>query len=356
MPRFGLAANFSWTDAAGGNWSNTANWTSDTATALGYPSSGDAVDIPGMLTGPVILDITGSANSLSVDNPGTTVQVPFNESLTVYNGVVNNGTIVNSASMGTTSPQFYFNGTQILSGSGSLVLTSDNLSSTQASMHITGSFTQAMGHTISGAGRIGVPGGGWLINDGTINANVPGQLLNVSSLSSLINSGTMVATNAGDLLIGLTTNSGGMVLAAGGTVELYSAGSPVVGGTLASDGSPGSMITLHTSFAGLNGVTIAPNAVVNVPVQDTLTVSNGITNNGTIFVSAGTNASISQGKLSFSDTGIVAPSGSGSIVLGGFNNGVSAATLSIGGSLLQTPGNSISGAGVINGSLINLTV
>jgi len=42
-PSSGRAANFSWSNPAGGNWSATSNWSSDTVTTLGYPSSADQV-------------------------------------------------------------------------------------------------------------------------------------------------------------------------------------------------------------------------------------------------------------------------------------------------------------------------
>ena len=126
----------------------------------------------------------------------------------------------------------YFNGTQTLTGTGSVVLAPYYPGSTYAAgLQITGTLTQATGHTISGAGRDFED---VFVNQGLINANVPGDTLGTNGASSqLTNAGIMEATNGGILLLSSPiNNAGGTILASGGTVEMTASVKQLSGGTL----------------------------------------------------------------------------------------------------------------------------
>jgi len=293
------------------------------------------------LTGSVVVDVNASANSLSIDDPATAVvvsarvlsisgalmnnggiQVPPSNWLYVNGGVTDNGTIeLTSGTAMNSGPIMRFTGTQqTLSGSGTIVLNSPpdgfytKYNVAQLSLYAT--VTQTAGHTISGAGAI-VPFA-QLINQGLINANVPGETLSVQNASGptpVVNSGTLEATNGGTLTIWSINNSGGTILASAGTIGFL--GGTISSGTLATTGSSlVSILAPSNYYATLSGVTLASNSLALVAAGDELYISNGIRNNGTIVVSSGSYNQSPNGIVSFSDAGAEELSGNGSIALG----------------------------------------
>ena len=133
----------------------------------------------------MILDIAGLANSISIDNQGTNLQVPAGKSLTLFNGLNNNGLVTVSGS-GPSLCDIYFDGTQTISGGGGVLLVPNPYLSFwryQTSVQLSGTVTQTTGHTI-GVGILSNVGSGspYLLNQGLINANVPGQAISFSGV------------------------------------------------------------------------------------------------------------------------------------------------------------------------------
>ena len=199
-----------------------------------------------------------------------------------------------------------------------------------------GSLTVAAAQTISGAGQIN-GSGNTLLNHGLVNANVAGQTLS-TTVSNLLNTGSLEASNSGILLLNSTVSNSGTILASGGTVQIQST---VTGGTLTTI-STSEIQLLNNS--GVSTVTLSPSSLAVVPAGATATISGGMTNNGTIDVTA---ASASTPILQF--TGTQTLSGNGSVVMGPYVNTGNLPNLTVGGSLTVAASQTISGAGQITG-------
>ena len=249
---------------------------------------------------------------------------------TVTNGITNNGTIAVSGD------ELTFSGTQTLSGTGSVILNAGTVYMGSSS----GTLTQALGHTISGQGTITAT----LINQGVINANVNGQTLSLGGVA-ITNAATMEATGGGVLNVRTTVNNAGETILASGGGNVQINGGTVVGGTLTSTDT--SYFSAGSGGGNLNGVIVSNGSQFNILNGDTLTVTNGITNNGTIVVNS--NQGTSGSNLTFSGSQTL--SGAGSVILNGSgaylntsNNGV----------LTQAAAHTISGQGTIYAALNNL--
>ena len=273
------------------------------------------------------------------------------QTLTVTNGITNNGTIAVDSD---NNPYGYLNfiGSQTLSGTGSVVLGYYAELNTSNS----GVLTQAAGHTISGDGQINAA----LINQGLVNANVNGQTLSLAT-NPMSNVGTMEATAGGVLGISTTVNyAGGTILATSGGIVQVGSGGVINGGTVLANGgiaqindgiiingtltSTGTSNFQATGNGNLNGVTISNGSQFNIPGGATVTVTNGITNNGTIAVDSDNNP---YAYLTFGGSQTL--SGTGSVVLGTYGQ----LNTSNSGILTQVAGHTISGLGTINAALIN---
>src|SRR5690349_7931556 len=128
---------------------------------------------------------------------------------------------------------------------------------------------------------------------GTINANVPHQILGFSA-PTMTNAGLLEATNGGELAIDNTSinNAGGKMVADGGRLQMF--GTNITGGTLtALNGGILSLADGHTqggTITALNGGLVALGASFRGE-GETVTAMNG----GTVQLSAG--ATISGGTL-----------------------------------------------------------
>ena len=169
--RIAGAASYTWANGSGGNWSNSANWSSNTNVSPRYPQSGDYADVPGVLAGPVNVDIGASAGTLSIDNASTIVDILTGDSLTIGAGLTNNGTIDVTAGSASAATLF-FNNTPTLSGSGNIVLGPYINTSNLATLYISGTLTVAAGQTISGAGQFS---NNTLLNQALINRQHAGR-------------------------------------------------------------------------------------------------------------------------------------------------------------------------------------
>jgi autotransporter-associated beta strand protein len=335
--RIAGAASYSWSNGSGGNWSNTANWSSNTNVAPHYPQSGDYADVPGILTGAVNVDIAASAGTLSIDKASTNLDILTGDSLTIGTGLTNNGTI-NVTAGATSLATLFFNATQTVTGSGDIVLGPYVNTSNLPTLSISsGTLTVAAGQTISGAGAFN---NNTLLNQGLINANMPGQTLTLNSNET--NAGILEASNGGTLELNSPVSNSGTILASGGTVQFPNT---VTGGTLTTTGLSSALLLNGSTF---NGVTLSAASTATVAAGAAANVGSGNTNYGTIAVLCSSGA---NGSLNFNQTQTL--SGTGGIVLAPYVNTSHEAALSITGTLTLAAGQTISGAGQINGTLVN---
>ena len=225
-------------------------------------------------------------------NNNTITLSPMSSTQVAVPTLVNNGTII-VTSQG--FPTFVFSNNSLLTGTGVI-----NLSNTSFTPSISANFgvtlTQDTNHTISGSGQITA----MLINNGTVNANVSGQSLQISANTT--NNGLLRASSGGTLQIssGVLTNVIGTTLT-GGSYEA-DAGSTI---TLPA--------TLHTNSANvtLDGAAASFPAIIAINTNaGSLTIRNGATfsggpalaNTGTLIVGAGstlttTNLTLNAGLL-----------------------------------------------------------
>lgn len=148
---------------------------------------------------------------------------------------------------------------------------------------------------ITGSGTIRYTSGSGvaLSNSGMIDANLSGMPLTLDMLPpgyTTFNAGTLRASNGGKLRIqggntatpsGTLNNGAGTIAALDGSlVELYS--TAITGGTLASSGS--GRIAVTGTNVHIGGVTVE--GLLNVNNGQWLTLSNSVTNNGTIRLDA----------------------------------------------------------------------
>ena len=288
-------------------------------------------------TGTSNLSATGSSNmsAVTLSNGSLLNITAYGSQLTVTNGITNNGTIVVDSDTFGWNEYLIFSGSQTLSGTGSVSLNAGYLNT----VNFGDVLTQAAGHTISGYGQINAA----LNNQGLVNANVNGQTLSLAT-NPMTNAATMEATNGGVLSISTTVNNaGGTILASGGgNVQLFN-GSAIVGGTLTSTGTSN---LSATGSSNMSAVTLSNGSLLNITAYGSqLTVTNGITNNGTIVVDSDTFGW--NEYLIFSGSQTLSGTGSVSLNAGYLN------TVNFGDVLTQAAGHTISGYGQINAALNN---
>ncbi len=259
----------------------------------------------------IVFSYGDTLSGVTVSNDSQ-LSIPDNTTVTVTNGITNNGTITIGPSQYNLPAILTFSGSQTLSGTGSVVLNSGQLNTSNS-----GTLTQAAGHTISGYGTITAT----LVNQGLVNANLNGETLTLFVPNwPVTNLGTMEATNGGTLYIASTT---------------------VSGGTLTSTGTS----SIATNGATLSGVTFSNGSQFIIGTGTTVTVTDGLTNNGTITV--GPSRYNLPAILTFSGSQTL--SGTGNVVLNDGNLETSNS-----GTLTQSAGHTISGYGTINAAIDNL--
>ena len=153
----------------------------NTSTVL---ASGGTVQVAGTLSGGTLTSTGVSAlqllNSGTLSgvtlSPSSTAVVPAGNGPLVANGLTNNGTIYVQGKPGSQGGML-FDGSQTLSGSGSIVLALQGTDTSWTLLQTNDTLTQAAGHTISGAGKFF---NATIVNQGLVNANVPGQTLDGS--------------------------------------------------------------------------------------------------------------------------------------------------------------------------------
>jgi major membrane immunogen (membrane-anchored lipoprotein) len=197
--------------------------------------------------------------------------------ITLQGTFTNNGTYqMNSTPFDDTV--LSINGDVTLQGSGTVTM-SNTLRNKIFGTASTDRLTHAAGHTIQGAGQIGINNLMKLTNHGLIVANETAGITvdPTDGADGVINTGTLRASNGGILTLqnGSFTNTGATIEAMDAS-EVQLAGANIVGGTL---GTSGSGVIRNISDATLQDVTLsglfAQNNLTTTTLQGTFT------NNGT---------------------------------------------------------------------------
>ena len=244
-------SNTSLMEAAGGGTLNISG-ISVTQTGAGQiKADGSTVNLTGGTTisggtlnttnGGIIFN-SGGTNTLDSLTSNADFRIANGQQTNITGNLLDNGTItVNYQSFGNNTVLNFSGGT--LSGTGTIVLNSGGTNA-----QLTGTLTQAAGHTIDGFGQITAG----LTNQGLVNASVAGQTLQVAGASS--NTGTYEASNGGtlnvtgdvaqdDVATAGTLTGGTYEALANSAISIPSPGQPIV--------SIGGNATVVLSGAGL---------------------------------------------------------------------------------------------------------
>jgi fibronectin-binding autotransporter adhesin len=220
-----------------------------------------------------------------------TVNVLDNTTLNITGGLTDNGIIALSG--GFYSEYINFNNATV-SGSGTIVMNSV--------AQLTGTLTQASGHTISGPGEINAA----VTNNGLINSGLNGQTLFVNGATT--NAGTIEASNGGILQIqsGVLVNLSGSTLT-GGTYNAQSAGEIILPGSVTTNDATVILNGAGSSFGAINS--IASNegkfAVFGGQIFST---QGDLANSGTVVAGTGSEIAV-NGAFTQTSTGSLAGSG-----------------------------------------------
>ncbi len=264
--------------------------------------------------------------------------------LQIDQGLVNNGTITINAQSGGAATTLQALTSQTLSGPGTVVLNaSPNIETAQLTWSGGGEvLTHSAGHTIRGTGRIYVG----MVNNGLVNADRNGRTLAITNAAKT-NNATMKATSGGVLSISgvsLTQAPGAQLLADGGSTDF--SGTTINGGNVnAVNGGTGN-VSGNSTFVG-----VTTSGPLRVTSGVTLSLLNGLTNNGVITVNptesgAGTPVQVLNSQ---------SLTGTGQIVLNASTNLDTAyITYSGGGEVLtQGAAHTIRGSGHVYVNLLN---
>jgi fibronectin-binding autotransporter adhesin len=321
----------------------------------------DAITGIWTLDGPVISDGTisitpGFSPTFTGSNTvfdTTTIQGP----LTITNGgrlALRNGLVLNgSISMTGANPRLVIDGTQTISGNGTIHLDAAAFNPARINIEGTSILTTAPSITIEGGwGEIGnaasVGGVSGFVNGGTLRVDTVGANFSIGG-EQFTNNGTIEVT-AGTLLVLLTqpwTNAGTMTAFPGGTLRLegqtnlasyagiFNAGGSVLNattldlagqtfvlsaaqGTLTFDGAsfkngaltvqPGATTDFTSANTVFDAMTI--NGTVTLGSGDRLTLRNGLTLNGSISMTGTNPRLVAEGTQTIGGTGTINLDGS----------------------------------------------
>ena len=238
------------------------------------------------------------------------------------------------------------NGTVTFEGGGTFVLDPGTASIVGGSGG--GTLDIATGATLAGSGDIGNCGTTALAltNSGTIDANVSGKTLDIDTGQTVINAGTLEATNGGTLEIdddidncrgtiaaltcGTINLKGSTVYNRNGSIEadgfgaaIMLAGAFIIGGTLETSAQGIIETVADSGNTTFDGVTIAACSNVQVSddttltLQDTIDCNATVTNDGTITLAQGCHSSlIINGNITLAGSGTVVLSGDTDSIVG----------------------------------------
>jgi hypothetical protein len=301
-----------WTGGGGSsntNWSDASNWNN------GAITSGENIVIS-TTNAATVDDFNVSIGNLTLSNAGDSVTTT-GATLTVDGTITNNGSINLSATAYGSEGVLYIGGNSTLTGTGAVVLGNGGtnfISGTSGAIltndsTIEGGWSTSGGYAGVGQGQIA------LANNGIINANLNGGILNLDPTGSVgsTNTGTLEATNGGTLQMqgGTWTQTGsGTISAANGSTVALQNGVSITGGVLSTSGS-GLFAQNNGGTVSLSNLTL--NGTYDIEIAGGSTdISGTITNKGTINLLA--NSYGAQGILYL--TANTTLTGPGVVVLG----------------------------------------
>ena len=356
------AATYTWSNAAGGNWSNAANWS-----PAGVPATGDGVALPALGGSYLVnVDANPSLAALTVAS-GATLKVAAGDSLKftghfIYNdGSIQVGPTLASALFIADSTHFVGSGELVLAGSARL---SNPLPRPQSlATHVW--IVNGAGHTIRGSGQVWTP----IHNFGLVHADASGgsrlsmceRLMNYAGTVRASGGATFymdgpyqsfggrIAGNNGTFtaIVDLNSNvgfaidnlNGGSFVADGG--DLYVAGGTIPTGTIKQTGGAGAV---HFNFLGNpNDITVEQGAELILDGQYDWTINNSfLDNHGIVRVRGLLNVGCeATATCNLTGDGVTYLEG-GTIQSG-----------ALGGALYVAPGMTITGCGTIASNVIN---
>lgn len=325
----------SWLTPASGDWNLGANWDAGTV-----PDASSIVEL-GLIGGyTVSMPLGGDAMSLSIPNPNAILEIDNARTFNLFGDLHNDGLIIVNPTASTSATHLDFEADAMLTGTGTILLNSF-ASRAQIRTGVGATFTQGLQHSIEGYGQIA----GSMLNNGTVDANVATQTMDLFS-SDKANNSIMRASNGGRLQISnITINQGtnGTIGADGASSVVDFSGVSVNNGNVQS--TNGGLLTIST--ATFDGVDFLQGQM-HILNSRTLDVFNSITNDGVITVNPGGATSATQ--LDFESSGSFF--GSGEVVLDSFG---ARARLRTGAGVTMTNSatHTIRGWGQIEANLIN---
>lgn len=347
---FTAATNTKTLEASGGGTLefNGSTWNNAGGTITAQANS--SVDLTGStsITGGTLTSVGTGQVYVAANNDayltgltiGGTLNVQNNAEFISSGTITNNGTITLQA--GGNQTYFYAPSATILTGTGTLVMSSTNNQYT-GNIDAAGGLTND--ETITGAGLINQ---GTFTNNGTINANVSGQTLTLQSFTAATNTKTMEASGGGTLEFNGSswTNTGGIIEAETGSGVNLTGSTTITGGTLTTAGT-GAITVLANNDVYLASLTNS--GTLNIQNNTQTQLTGPITNTGTISLQASGNSTY------LIINGAVTLSGSGTIDLTSTNGQYSNLIYGAGTAPTLNSFNTIEGAGNIGSSNMGFT-
>ncbi len=251
--------------------------------------------------------LVGTASAVS--NTGS-VSVSNNNVLYVSGSLVNTGTI--TLGSGGNSTGFIVNsGTVTLSGGG-LVTTTDEGGDNYFEGAAAGNTLVNAGSTIAGSGNFG-DGQLIFVNNGTLNANQT-HALTLNTASTITNNKLIEATGSGGIVLNgntaISNGTTGMIVNAGSSFSLN--GGDIIGGTLTSTHGGVFYSNNGTLDGSAHGITSS--AAIQVDNNNALYALGTLANSGTITLASGGNSTgfiIDSPTLTLTGGGVVTTSDEG---------------------------------------------
>jgi hypothetical protein len=194
--------------------------------------------------------------------------------MTIKGNLTDNGTIYVNRDGANNSTSITFNGGSLL-GNGTI-----NLNQFNNNAALNGSFTQGNAHTIAGFGQINAT----LTNDGIINANSTGHVLNIDGVTN--NNGLVEATNSGTIQFGtgVLTNLANNTLA-GGSYEVDAFSSILLTGSVVNNSAKVVLSGAGNAFSAMGSLAnITSSGEFDLRSGDVFATSGALSNEGILSV------------------------------------------------------------------------
>lgn len=321
-----------WAHQVSGLWIDGANW--DTGSA---PTFRDDVELG--LTGAYTssLTIRKFAASLDISNPDATLAILDSAKLIMKGTLNNDGIIVVNPLQGESVTTLTFDSSNILTGTGTLILSSPGDRSTLATKSSV-ILTHEASHTVQGQGLVEAE----LLNFGVFSANVKdGEM--VFAVNEKTNHATFEARNGSAITIAdivVTQGPDGVISAQGIGSRIRLEGASVVGGSIRALNGEVIIIDSPVSLSDVRfegGLEVVEGNALGI---DDSALSNSV---------IGVNSSMGAGNTGIVISGEVSLEGNGRLILGAPGE----RALITGSTLNQGPGHRIEGQGQIHAQLFN---